>query len=153
MKPFSGGLLDNAKTALKYALACPDILVLAGMEHRDLFDENWKVFSQGNYELDGEERQEIQEIRKSYDRNFCRRCDYCLPCTEDIPIQVILGLRSMVKRMGARILREGYRIKAIENARNCSECGECMTRCPYELPIPDLIKETLQWVDEQLEAS
>ena len=34
----------------------------------------------------------------------------------------------------------------------CTECGECMTRCPYNLPIPDLIKENLQWVDEQLKS-
>jgi len=38
---------------------------------------------------------------------------------------------------------------AIDKARNCSECGECLERCPYQLPIPDLIKENLAWVDEQ----
>jgi predicted aldo/keto reductase-like oxidoreductase len=35
----------------------------------------------------------------------------------------------------------------IEKARNCSECGECLPRCPYHLPIPDLIKENLAWFD------
>jgi len=28
-----------------------------------------------------------------------------------------------------------------------------MTRCPYGLAIPDLIKENLEWVDEQLKLS
>jgi predicted aldo/keto reductase-like oxidoreductase len=152
MKPFSGGIIDNARLALKYVLSQPGIMIIAGVEHKDLFDENWEVF-QDSSDLDDAEKKEIEEIRKRYEKSFCRRCDYCQPCTEDIPIQIILGLPSMVKRMGKNILREGWRPKAIEKARNCSECGECMARCPYQLPIPDLIKERLRWVDEQLQSS
>jgi len=149
MKPFSGGIIDNAALALKYVLSQPGIVVIAGVEQRQLFDENWKVF-QGSYELEEDERKEIEEIQSRYEKAFCHRCDYCQPCTEDISIQHILGIRSVVKRMGKNVLREGWVAKAIEKARNCTECGECMTRCPYHLPIPDLIKENLQWVDEQL---
>jgi predicted aldo/keto reductase-like oxidoreductase len=35
----------------------------------------------------------------------------------------------------------------IEKARNRSECGDCLTRYPYQLPIPELIKENLVWYD------
>jgi predicted aldo/keto reductase-like oxidoreductase len=118
-------------------------------ERKDLFDENWEVF-QGSYELEAAEKNEIEEIRKRYDKTFCRRCDYCQPCSEEIPIQVILGLRSLVKRMGDDFFQREWAREAVNKARDCSECGECMTRCPYELPIPDLVKENLQWVDEQL---
>jgi predicted aldo/keto reductase-like oxidoreductase len=148
MKVFSGGVIDNAALALKYVLSQPGIVVLAGVEQQELFDENWEIF-QGSWDLDRKEQKEIEAIRSRYGRDFCRRCDYCQPCTEGIPIQHILGIRSVVKRMGARILMEGYMAKAIDKARNCSECGECMTRCPYNLPIPDLIKENLAWMDEQ----
>jgi predicted aldo/keto reductase-like oxidoreductase len=149
MKPFSGGVIEDARLALKYALSRPGIAVLAGVEHKGLFDENWEVF-QGSWELTNEEEERIEEIRQIYDGSFCRRCDYCQPCSEDIPIQAILDLRSMVKRMGKHILREGWLTGAIEKGRGCSECGECRARCPYGLPIPDLIKENLRWVDEQL---
>ena len=151
MKPFSGGIIENATLALKYVLSQPGIAVLAGVEQRELFDENWAVF-RGSRELDDGEKKEIEEIRSRYEKAFCHRCDYCQPCTEGISIQRILGIRSMVKRMGKRILVEGRQARDIEKARNCTECGECMTRCPYNLPIPDLIKENLQWVDEQLKA-
>jgi predicted aldo/keto reductase-like oxidoreductase len=151
MKPFSGGFIDNACLALKYVLSHPGIVVLAGVEKKDLFDENWEIF-QGSYELEGTEKREIEEIQSRYEKNFCRRCDYCQPCSEDISIQHILGIRSMVKRIGVHILQEGWQAKAIEKARHCSECGECMTRCPYDLPIPELIKENLEWVDEQLKS-
>jgi len=152
MKPFSGGVVDDARLALKYVLTLPGILVLVGTEHKDLIGENWEVF-QNSWELNDQEKKDIERIRKSHEKNFCRRCDYCLPCTEEIPIQAILGLRSMVKRMGTQILGSGWRVEAIEKARHCSQCGDCMTRCPYQLPIPDLIRENLRWVDEQLKSS
>ena len=149
MKPFSGGAIENSRLALKYVLSQKGIVPIPGVERKDLVDENWDVF-QGGWELDQTEKKEIEEIQKRYEKKFCRRCDYCQPCTEEIPIQVILGLPSMVKRMGGHLLLDGWGREAIEKARHCSECEECMTRCPYELPIPDLIKESLRWVDEQL---
>lgn len=152
MKPFSGGAIDDARLALKYVLTLPGILVLVGTEYKELIGENWEVF-QNSWELNDQEKKDIERIRKSYEKNFCRRCDYCLPCTEEIPIQTILGLPSMVKRMGTQILGSGWRVEAIEKARRCSQCGDCMTRCPYQLPIPDLIRENLRWVDEQLKSS
>jgi predicted aldo/keto reductase-like oxidoreductase len=151
MKPLSGGIIENASLALKYVLSQPGIAVLAGVEKKQLFNENWETF-QGGWDLDEQEREEIAEIQSRYEKAFCHRCDYCQPCTEGISIQHILGIRSMVKRVGINNIRDGWVGKAIEKARNCTECGECMTRCPYNLPIPDLIKENLQWVDEQLKA-
>jgi predicted aldo/keto reductase-like oxidoreductase len=149
MKPFSGGIIHNAALALKYVLSQSGVVVLAGVEEKELFDECWQIF-QGSWEIHEREKAEIEEIRSTYGRRFCRRCDYCQPCTEDIPIQQILGIRSMVKRMGIHVLKKGWVAEAVAQARNCSECGECMTRCPYGLPIPDLIRENLQWLDEQL---
>jgi predicted aldo/keto reductase-like oxidoreductase len=149
MKPFSGGTIENPSLALKYVLSQPGVAVIAGVEQKALFDENWAVF-QGSWELDEVEKAEIGEIQSRYEKAFCHRCDYCQPCTEGISIQHILGIRSIVRRTGKRTLVEGWPAKAIEKARNCTECGECMTRCPYDLPIPDLIKENLAWVDEQL---
>ncbi len=148
MKPFSGGVIDNPRIALKYALSCPNILVIAGVEHKALFDENWQVF-QGGYDLSRDEEREIEEIRKEYDKSFCRRCDYCQPCSEKIHIQTVLGVQSMVKRMGPAFLKTPFLQDPLNRARNCTECGECVTRCPYDLPIPDLIKEKLRWVEEQ----
>ncbi len=148
MKPLSGGVIDDPKVALKYALSRPEILVLAGVEKKELFDMNWQVF-QGGWELTNEEKRVMAEIRKQYNQSFCRRCDYCQPCSEGIAIQMVLGLKSMVRRMGPAFLDNKFIQGGILKAENCTECGECMTRCPYDLPIPDLIKENLQWLEER----
>lgn len=149
MKSFSGGVIDNPRLALKYALAMEGTAVIPGVESKELFDLNWNVFL-GDLALDHNELQEIAAIRQRFDKQFCRRCDYCQPCPEGIPIQMIIGIRSMVKRMGQAIIEKGWPLKAIEKARNCTECGECLERCPYNLPIPELIRENVEWFDEQL---
>ena len=152
MKPFSGGVIEKARLALKFALSHRGILIIPGVEHKDLFVENLKVF-QDRRPLTEEEKKEIEEIQKRYEKVFCRRCDYCQPCSEEIPIQVILGIRSMTKRMGQRVLKGGRHREAIDKARNCTACGVCTERCPYQLPIPELIEKNLHWVDEQLQSS
>lgn len=149
MKPLSGGVINTVKPALKYTLSQEGVLVLCGVENRELFDENWAVY-QGNRMLDQEDERIIEEIRKEHDRKFCHRCDYCQPCTEGINIQAILAIKSHVKRVGEGFLVDPLRRTDIEKARNCTECGQCMTRCPYNLPIPDLIRENLRFVDELL---
>ena len=145
MKPLSGGVIEAPEVALKWAFSFPDILVLAGVEYKNLIDQNWKVF-QGSYEMTDEEKQKLQEISKEFDKKFCRRCDYCLPCEEEIPIQFVMGLRSMMRRMGTGILETPMFRNMLEKSANCSECGDCMERCPYDLPIPDMIKSNLDWV-------
>jgi len=39
-------------------------------------------------------------IRAEYSKQFCGRCDYCQPCPQGINIQMVMGLRSLVKRFG-----------------------------------------------------
>ena len=149
MKPFSGGVIDNARLAIKYALALRGTVVIPGVENREIFDENWEIFL-GNLTLDRKERQQIEAIQSEFDKQFCRRCDYCQPCPEGISIQHILGIKSIVKRMGSECLYGGWIKDGIDAARNCTGCGACMERCPYELPIPELIRANLEWVEDQL---
>ena len=40
MKSFSGGVLDNARLAIKYSLSHPGVLIIPGVETKELFDEN-----------------------------------------------------------------------------------------------------------------
>ncbi|MBN2241701.1 MAG: aldo/keto reductase [Acidobacteria bacterium] len=145
MKPLSGGVITSPEAALKWVFSRPGILVLAGVEEKAYFDRNWDVFL-GDRRLDDGEERLIREIKKEFAGRFCRRCDYCLPCTAGIYIQFALGVRSMVRRMGDQVLEQPMFKDIWEKAAQCTECGECMERCPYDLPIPDLIRENLEWV-------
>jgi predicted aldo/keto reductase-like oxidoreductase len=53
--------------------------------------------------------------------------------------------------MGKALLQNGPLWEGINKGRGCTECGNCLPRCPYELPIPDLIRANLRWLDEEAE--
>lgn len=147
MKPFSGGVIEEAGPALRFVLSTPDIVPIPGSETVERARENWKVFKEGlpDHKLTEEDQARIKQVRQEFNRQFCRRCDYCQPCSQNINIQMAMGLRAVIKRFPHEEV--GWIKDVIEKARNCTECGECLPRCPYQLPIPELIKKNLEWFD------
>ena len=145
MKPFSGGVIEDAGLALRYVLSTPDIVPIPGSETVEKVRENWKVYAEGRSLGEGDQDR-IQQVRQQFDRQFCRRCDYCQPCSQGINIQLMMGIKSVIRRFGNP--DEIAWVKGLaEKARDCTECGECLPRCPYQLPIPELIKKNLEWYD------
>jgi len=146
MKPFSGGVIEEAGPALRFVLQTKEILPIPGSETLEKARENWKIFSERG-SLTERDQERIEAIKKQFNQQFCRRCDYCQPCSEGINIQFAVGLKSVIKRFGPMAQELKWMTDLIEKARNCSECGDCLARCPYRLPIPELIKENLAWYD------
>jgi predicted aldo/keto reductase-like oxidoreductase len=146
MKPFSGGVVEETGPALRFVLSTANIVPIPGSETLEKAHENWKIFTEG-YSLTEQDQERMEAIKKELDHQFCRRCDYCQPCTEKINIQFAVGLKIFVKRFGTVVQEIGWMKDSIEKARSCSECGECLPRCPYQLPIPNMIKENLSWYD------
>jgi len=147
MKPFSGGVIEEAGPALRFVLSAPSIVSIPGSETLEKATENWRIFTEG-YSLTEQDKERMETIKREFNHQFCRRCDYCQPCTEKINIQFAVGLKALFKRMGPHAQEVGWIKDLIEKARHCSECGDCLPRCPYQLPIPYLIKENLSWYDE-----
>ncbi len=145
MKSFSGGVIEDSGVALRYVLSTPGIVPIPGSETLARVRENWNIFAQGR-PLSEEDEARIKVIRQQFDRQFCRRCDYCQPCSQGINIQLMMGIKSVIRRFGNP--DEIAWVKGVaEKARDCSECGDCLPRCPYQLPIPELIKQNLEWYD------
>lgn len=150
MKNFSGGVVEDAAIAIKYALACPEAVLIPGVESIEKADENWEIFTRPDITMTEDEIARMEAVRQEFTHSFCRRCDYCLPCSEGIYIQTIMGMRSIVKRMGESTFKREWVTAALEKGRGCTDCGECIPRCPYDLPIPELIKKNVEWADEQI---
>jgi len=145
MKPMAGGLLDNAVLAIKYLLQFDSIVPDPGIERIEEIEEIVDIV-QGPWELTSQEQREIERIRAEVGTRFCRRCGYCEPCPQGVSIVTIMNLPSFRKRLPAERFSTGWIAEALESAENCIECGECEEKCPYDLPIREMIVENMELV-------
>lgn len=142
MKPLAGGRLREASVALKYVLSQQGVVPDPGIETVAEVKENVAI-ARGDWNLTDREKQVMKELKDELGTQFCRRCDYCQPCPEEIPISAVLRAESFINRMPEAQVKdpEGWVYQAYDKAEDCTECRQCVERCPYDLPIPELIKE------------
>lgn len=86
-------------------------------------------------------------LKKNLKTDHCSQCYQCLPCPENINIPEILRLRNL--GVGLEMTEYAkYRYQMLENAGHwfwgkkgdkCTECGECLPKCPENLNIPQLL--------------
>ena len=145
MKPMGGGLLDNAGLAFRYLGQYDSIVPDPGIEKMEEIREIVKVVER-NEKLSEEDRKEIERQKAELGPSWCHRCDYCQPCPQGIIISSALNIKSGFKRLTPERARIIFG-PAIEKARTCLECGACVSRCPYNLEIPSLLKERLAYWD------
>ena len=146
MKPMAGGLLDNANLAIKYLLQFENVVPDPGIEKIEEIKEIVDIVN-GPWEMTVQERQELERIRAQVDTRFCRRCGYCQPCPQGVHIATTMNLRSFWKRLSTEQFCTGWVAEAAESARNCIECGECEEKCPYHLPIREMLVENIEFYD------
>lgn len=146
MKPLAGGALDDAKLAIKYILSKQYIdVVIPGMENVDQVKEN--VSTLENIDLTEEDNIKIEEIKSTLGKRFCRRCEYCLPCPVGINIPQLFLLEGYYTRYNLKEWAKERYASMDKKANECVECGMCETKCPYELPIREMLKNTSEKLD------
>jgi predicted aldo/keto reductase-like oxidoreductase len=146
MKPFAGGMLDDATLAIKYLLQFEGVVPDPGIEAIEEIEEIASIVA-GPWEMTPDERQEIERFRAEVDTRFCRRCGYCEPCPQGVNISLMMNLRSFWKRFSPAQFRQGWLATGVESGRNCIACGECEEKCPYHLPIREILAENLAFYD------
>lgn len=146
MKPLAGGALDDATLAIKYILSKDYIdVAIPGMESINQVKQNVAVLD--NIKLTKEDNKKIEYIRNSLGKKFCRRCEYCLPCPVGVNIPVNFLLEGYYTRYNlTKWAKERYSATS-GKAKECINCGLCETKCPYELPIREMLKEVSSKLD------
>lgn len=144
MKPMAGGAIEDGALAMRFVLANPAVsIVIPGMYCADEIAQNTAA-ADDHTPLSDAEQVAIAEIRAQLGENFCRRCNYCAPCTVGISIPSVFLFAGYLERYNlAGWAHERYDTLKVK-AGACIDCGACEPRCPYNLPIRQMLKRAAE---------
>ncbi|WP_405315738.1 4Fe-4S dicluster domain-containing protein, partial [Methanobrevibacter sp.] len=97
-----------------------------------------------NTVLDDDLRTIIENDKKELGMNFCRGCGYCMPCPEEINISLCGRMSLWIRRFPTEPNMDEKTQEIMKKTLDCTECYSCVDKCPYELDIPELLKENYE---------
>jgi predicted aldo/keto reductase-like oxidoreductase len=126
------------RSALNFVLSQDVSVVVTGFKSV----EEVEAAAQVGNEYKGLTEAEKSRFSVQFDGKYCRDCGLCLPCPQNIDIAAALRFYTLYAAYGlknwAKKLYNGLEV----NAAECTECGECEPKCPYNLPIMSMLKDT-----------
>ena len=141
MKPLAGGNLDDWKLALRYVCASDVIdIAIPGMGNTKEVERNAAAAEELS-PLTEEELARCEAIRAELGSTFCRRCGYCAPCTVGIDIPGTFLNANYLRKYDLSGWAKARYAGVAHKADECIECGLCEGRCPYQLPIREMLKK------------
>ena len=148
MKPLAGGAIEDATLALRYICDNNHVtVVIPGMAESKELEQNIAAVSDDS-PITAEEKAAFLEVRNQLGTNFCRRCNYCQPCAAGINISGAFLFDGYLRRYGlGQWAKERYAALP-KKASDCIGCGACEDRCPYNLPIRDMLKQVAEHFGE-----
>lgn len=146
MKALSGGLITKLAPAFAFLRQYENVVPIWGIQRMTeleelialdanppvLDDETWAIIEKDRMELAGE---------------FCRACGYCLPCPQGIPIPMAARMNLLLRRMPYQEFLTEQWHERMHLIDNCTDCGDCRDRCPYDLDAPAILKKSLAEYD------
>lgn len=141
MKGLAGGLLNNAEACMAFMLQHQALPIWGIQREEEL--RQWLAFFEKEPEMTPELKALIEADRISLSGDFCRGCGYCMPCTMGITINQCARMSQMVRRAPSQVWLNEHWQAEMEKIDDCIDCGLCMTRCPYGLEIPKLLRKNL----------
>lgn len=142
MKALSGGLINNAAAAYAFEAQYDNVLPIWGIQRDKELDE-FISFIKNPPTMTGEIAAIIERDKNQLSGDFCRGCGYCMPCPAGIEINNCARMSLMLRRAPSEEwLTEEWQGK-MAKIESCLHCNKCMSKCPYELNTPELLKKNL----------
>ncbi len=136
----------------RFCLSHPEVTTLSmGIHEPEHFSQNLSILNGEDYTSPTSRViQEKMDAPLSKISSLCTLCAECLPCPEEINIPEVLRFRNLLQAYEMEDYGK-FRYNMFEGeghwfpgnfASKCTECGDCLPRCPEKLEIPSLLKET-----------
>ena len=142
MKAMGGGLIKHSKASFAYINQFDNVLPIWGIQKLSELEEFLSYDE--NTVLDDDLKAIIENDKKELGDNFCRGCGYCMPCPEDINISLCARMSLWIRRFPTEPNMDEKTQEIMKKTLDCVECYECVDKCPYELDIPELLKENYE---------
>ncbi|MDR1086530.1 MAG: aldo/keto reductase [Deltaproteobacteria bacterium] len=144
---------SQASWALRFAASLPGVMtVLSGMSTLEQLKDNLKTFNDFKPLSLEEQSFLLGDIVSDFQLANavpCTGCRYCMDCPSGVNIPLNFACYNEYRfRASQDPARESVffglyyaTLTEPEKAANCVGCGECQSRCPQNIEIPDLMKE------------
>lgn len=140
MKGLAGGLIVNSKAAMAFMTLYDNVLPIWGIQREKELSE-WLSYMDETPDFDDELKAFVEKEQKELMGEFCRGCGYCMPCPMGIMINQCARMSLMLRRAPSKNWLSGDMQKEMKKIENCTGCGACMKKCPYELQTPKLLRK------------
>jgi predicted aldo/keto reductase-like oxidoreductase len=150
-----------AEWALQWVWNQPEVsLLLSGMSTMKHVEENLTSAERSGVGiLTGDELALYEKVRAAYEALCpipCTDCKYCLPCPSGVNIPGVFEIYNDLMAYGdenrAQMVYDVF-MKEEERANVCTECGECLEKCPQMIEIPDWLAKAHEVLCKEEEPS
>ena len=143
MKALAGGLIANPSAAMAFTLQYDNVVPIWGIQ-REKELKDWLAFMDQEPEMTDEIRAFIDRECSELTGDFCRGCGYCMPCPAGISIRDCARMSLMLRRAPSDVWLTPHWQEEMKKIEGCLHCNKCMSKCPYELPTPDLLQRNYE---------
>lgn len=144
---------STAEAAFRFVLSNPDVAcAVSGMMNRKEIEENRRTATRVK-PLSEDETAAVEAALAKFERDsvaLCTGCRYCMPCPQGVGISEIFRLANASRIYGlVDGSRRDYALFDVDwpydqfkDASHCTDCGECLEKCPQKIRIPEELKRT-----------
>lgn len=143
MKGLAGGLINRSEAAMAFMTQFDNVLPIWGIQREKELEE-WLSYMEETPVMTEELTAYIAREQQELTGEFCRGCGYCMPCPAGIQINQCARMSLMLRRAPSEAWLTEEMQAEMKKIEGCLECKKCMSKCPYELNTPELLKKNYE---------